>query len=76
MNCQSIAPKKAELGLFIDSLSPDFIIGTETWLLPYISLSKFFTTEYTIYCKERLDGYIWQCFPGSQKFLQIISIVL
>ena len=37
MNCQSIVPKKAEVGYIVDSVKPDVLIATETWLSTSIS---------------------------------------
>ena len=49
MNCQSIVPKKAEVGCIVDSIKPDVLIATETWLSTSISLSEFFTPGYNVY---------------------------
>ena len=54
LNFQSIKNKKPELDLIIDSINPDIIIGTETWLDPTISSSEYFSpTTYTVYRKDR-----------------------
>ena len=41
----------------IDSTNPDILIGTETWLSSSISSSEFFPSGYTVYRKDREDGY-------------------
>ena len=57
MNCQSIVPKKAEVGCIVDSVKPDLLIATETWLSASISSSEFFLPGYNVYRKDRQDGY-------------------
>ena len=49
MNCQSIVPKKAEVGCIVDSVKPDVLIATETWLSTSISSSEFFPPGYNVY---------------------------
>ena len=57
MNCQSIVPKKVEVGCIVDSVKPDVLIATETWLSTSISSSEFFPLGYNVYQKDRQDGY-------------------
>ena len=53
VNFQSIVPKKADLSCVIDSVNPDILIGTQTWLSPSISSSEFFLSGYTVYRNDR-----------------------
>jgi len=57
MNCQSISSKKAAFANFISENSPDIIAGCESWLSPSISTSEVFPAGFTVYRKDRSDGY-------------------
>lgn len=57
LNCQSIVAKKADLNCLIEVTNPDIIIASETWLKPSINSSEFFPLNYTVYRKDREDGY-------------------
>jgi hypothetical protein len=54
LNFQSIKNKKPQLDIILDSLNPDIIIGTETWLDPSISSSEYFDPgHFTVFRKDR-----------------------
>ena len=57
INFQSIRNKKAELINLLESSNPDIIIGTETWLKPSEYSSEFFPPSYTVYRKDRPQGW-------------------
>ena len=57
INCQSIRSKKASFENLILSHNPDFFVGTESWLLPEITNNEIFPSCYTIYRRDRPDGY-------------------
>lgn len=57
INFQSIRNKKAEVGNIIESYNPSIIIGTETWLNPSIHSSEIFPPNYSVYRKDRADGF-------------------
>ena len=57
LNYQSIVAKKADLHCLIEVTNPDIIIASETWLKPSINSSEFFPLNYTVYHKDREDGY-------------------
>ena len=75
INFQSIVRKKTDLSCIIDSINPDILIGTETWLSPSISSSEFFPSGYIVYCKDREDGYrgVLLAHKSSYKSYQLIS---
>ena len=41
INFRSIKNKKPDLDILLDSVQPDIIIGTETWLDPSVTSSEF-----------------------------------
>ena len=41
----------------IETTKPDIIIGCETWLKPSVSQGEFLPSDYTVYRKDRPDGY-------------------
>ena len=51
--------KRAEFIHLIDSLKPDFIVGTETWLSDLIKNSEIIpdNMNFTIYRRDREDSY-------------------
>ena len=54
LNFQSIKNKKPELENLLDSVNPDIIIGTETWLDPSVSSSEYFDLNtYSVFRKDR-----------------------
>ncbi|VDI07255.1 Hypothetical predicted protein [Mytilus galloprovincialis] len=57
VNFKSIKNKKEELCNLLDSANPNILIGTETWLRNDISSSEIFPDGYTVYRKDRWDGY-------------------
>ena len=57
VNFQSVMSERCELACVIDTVKPDIIIGCETWLRPTINNSEFLTADYTVYRKDRPDGY-------------------
>ncbi|KAL3892445.1 hypothetical protein ACJMK2_004651 [Sinanodonta woodiana] len=58
INCQSIQipGKHAELASTIDSTQVDIIIGTESWLKPFIKSQEVFPAELNCYRKDRSTG--------------------
>ena len=54
INFQSIFAKKAELLNLIDNYHP---IGSETWLSSDISSVEFLPADYTVFRRDRSDGY-------------------
>jgi len=58
INFQSIVNKKAALHEFIFTYKLHVIVGTETWLSPYVSNNGVISTDwnYNIYQKDRPDG--------------------
>ena len=48
---QSALAKRSNL------IQPDIIFGSETWLSPNINSSESFPTGYTLFRKDRSDGY-------------------
>ena len=59
INFQSMLPKKVELWHMIETMKPDIIFGTETWLRPEIENSEILPPEcgYNVFRKDRHDGY-------------------
>ncbi|CAC5405350.1 unnamed protein product [Mytilus coruscus] len=57
VNFQSIKNKKEELLNMIDTSNPEIILRTETWLRPDILSSEIFPPQYSVYRKDRTDGY-------------------
>ena len=72
INFRSIMNKRAEFIHLIDSLKPDIIVGTETWLSDSIKNSKIIpdNMNFTIYRRDREDSYggvmiaISKCIPS------------
>ena len=56
-NFQSVLAKRAELFNLIHEHQPDVIFGTETWLSPNINSTEFFPAGYSLFRKDRSDGY-------------------
>ena len=48
LNCQSIVAKKPSFPNIINENNPDFIAGTESWLLETIHNNKIFPSTHTI----------------------------
>ena len=57
INFQSVLAKRAELFNLIHEHQPDVIFGTETWLSPNINSTEFFPAGYSLFRKDRSDGY-------------------
>jgi hypothetical protein len=58
INFQSIKSKKPELDQITESCKPTIIFDSETWLSDNISPYEYFVpTKYTLYSKNRKDGY-------------------
>ena len=57
INCQSIQAKKPTFENFINQHDPDFIAGSESWLTPSVHTSEIFPSSYTVYRRDRPDGY-------------------
>ena len=54
VNFRSIKNKKPDLDILLDSLQPDIIIGTETWLDSSVSSSEYFSPKnYIVYRNDR-----------------------
>ena len=54
INFRSIKNKKPDLDILLDSVQPDIIIGTETWLDPSVNSSEFFSPDnFTVYRNDR-----------------------
>ena len=53
VNFQLASAKRAEIPNLLDSLKPDVILGTETWLDPSISNSEILPSLYNVYRKDR-----------------------
>ena len=53
INFQSIKNKQHLVHNILDSLKPDFVIGTETWLDPNITDAEAFFDEYKLYRRDR-----------------------
>ena len=49
--------KRAEFRSVINNHHPDIIFGCETWLTPDISTAEFLPTEYSVFRRDRPDGY-------------------
>ena len=65
LNFQSIKNKKPQLDILIDTVKPDIIIGTETWLDPTIQSSEFFPSSlYTVFRKDRPPNNKGQSYGG------------
>jgi len=57
INFQGVLAKRAELFNLIHEHQPDAIFGTEMWLSPNINFTEFFPADYSLFWKDRLDGY-------------------
>lgn len=53
VNFQSVQGKRSEILNLLESLKPDVVIGTETWLDPSISTSEFLPPTYQTFRKDR-----------------------
>ena len=55
VNCRSICNKKAEFENMVDTVSPDIIVGTESWLSPDVADSEVFPVDlgYTVFRRDR-----------------------
>ena len=53
----------------VDSVKPDIIVGTESWLRPDIMNSEIFPSNYTVYC---CDGDT----SGGGVFIAVIDEIL
>ena len=55
VNFQSASSKRAELPNLLDSMKPDVILGTETWLDPSIATAEIFPNSYNykVYRRDR-----------------------
>ena len=56
INCQSLCKKGPELENLIDTVKPDIVIGTESWLKPEIQSSEIFPPDFSIYRNDRKTG--------------------
>ena len=53
INFRSVINKVPQLVNMIDSIQPDIIIGTETWLHKGVYSSEIFPEDYIVYRKDR-----------------------
>ena len=53
VNCRSIYNKWLEFWNLVDTLNPDVIIGTESWLKDDIENAEVFRADYTTYRRDR-----------------------
>ena len=49
--------KKESFWNLIDTHKPHIVFGTESWLKPSVSSSEVFPSDYTVYRRDRADGY-------------------
>ena len=73
VNFQSTRNKKPDLIALINAHKPDVLAGTETWLTPDVKNGEIIPPEleYTIYRKDRLDGYGGVMLAVSNKILSV-----
>ena len=65
INFQSLKNKKPELLQLIDSVKPDIIFGTETWLDSKTSSYEFFSSNtYNVYRNDRSPSKIIKVMEG------------
>ncbi|XP_048575802.1 uncharacterized protein LOC125557331 [Nematostella vectensis] len=57
INFQSLKNKNCEFQAFLATESPDIVIGTETWLNPSVKTCEFFPSNYSVFRKDRPNGY-------------------
>ena len=57
INCQSITAKKASFNNFVSEHCPNIIAGCESWLSSSVASAEIFPTGYSIYRRDRSDGY-------------------
>ena len=57
INFQSVLARRVDLTNLIHEKQPDIIFKSETWLSPNINSTEFFPTGYTVFQKDRSDGY-------------------
>lgn len=57
LNCQSIKNKAIPFREMVESLAPDIIFGSESWLTPEHCSEEFFPGNLTVHRKDRADGY-------------------
>ena len=53
VNCRSIKNKKSTFHTMIDSIKPDLILGTESWLTPQHKTSEYFPQHFNTYRKDQ-----------------------
>ena len=53
INCQSVVNKKEHLHAMIDTMKPDIIVGTESWLHLDIKDNEIFPTNFNVYRRDR-----------------------
>ena len=56
VNCRSICNKKAEFENLVETVSPDIVVGTESWLSPDVADSEVFPVDlgYTVLRRDRV----------------------
>ena len=53
VNFRSVVNKIDQFHAIVDSVQPDIIVGTESWLRPDIMNSEIFPSNYTVYRRDR-----------------------
>ncbi|XP_072051476.1 uncharacterized protein [Amphiura filiformis] len=57
INFQSIFAKREVFWSLLESTKPDVVMGCETWLKPGVAQGEIFPPGYSVYRKDRKDGY-------------------
>ena len=55
VNFQSVVGKKAEIANLLESIKPDVVVGTETWLQPEVNDSEYLPANYKAVNKDRVS---------------------
>lgn len=53
INCRSIKNNKEQFDSLLDLVTPEVVIGTESWLDSTITNNEIFPSNYTVYRKDR-----------------------
>ena len=53
INIQSASAKRGEIPYLLESLKPDIILGTETWLHPTTATAEILPDFYKVYRRDR-----------------------
>ncbi|XP_072043026.1 uncharacterized protein [Amphiura filiformis] len=76
INCQSIRNKSADLEVLIDTIKPDIIQATETWLNPDIKNTELPLDTYNVFRKDRSSSSHGGVLFASKKDLVVTEIAL